>query len=341
MEIKFPILPNEIIREILLFRSYQSLYDKLKKLNLDEKVFIELLKGLSGFVFGSFVLSCLLDNDNFNDIDILCIKKDFINPDGKIIIFNNMIRNSIKSFGQKEIKNEEYSPRDICKTCAEFHGDTQLYEYTIKHHLETISFDIVASKNPIEHLKTNAFDLDNIHFDGKKFYIYNDIIKFICFPQFYIKSLRNGIDFEEIYNPECMKCYGYDFENETDINNHKQIDEILLEINDNQNENQNESHLLNNYENLQFRKLDSILYEIKKLITNKKILINQKIKLSWLNEESFKLNVIEFIKLVLSHYNPKKQEKITKYRIIRTFFRIIKNILRGFNCKNLNDYFDL
>ena len=107
------------------------------------------------------------------------------------------------------------------------------------------------------------------------------------------------------------------------------------------NENQNESHLLNNYENLQFRKLDSILYEIKKLITNKKILINQKIKLSWLNEESFKLKVIEFIKIVLSHYNPKKQEKITKYRIIRTFFRIIKNILRGFNCKNLNDYFDL
>jgi len=44
MEIILPTLPNEIIREILLFRSFQSLWDKLKKLEINESAFINLLK---------------------------------------------------------------------------------------------------------------------------------------------------------------------------------------------------------------------------------------------------------------------------------------------------------
>lgn len=187
---QLPTLPREIIREILLFRCHQSFYDKLKALQLDEKVFASLLKNCKGIVFGSFVLSCILDNDNFNDIDILTEK-----------IENNTVRKSIKAFELLEIRREIYEPRYICKVCGNQHlGDKEFYLYTRKHFLPKIKFDFTESSNPKEHLKLNSFNTDFFYFDGKQFCGIDNLVKFICFPAFKIQNVKGGIDFEMLYD---------------------------------------------------------------------------------------------------------------------------------------------
>lgn len=71
-------LPREIVREILLFRAQRSLERKLKSHGFN-------LIGMRTFfslfnirIFGSFILSCLLDNDDYGDIDMIVSEKHWV-----------------------------------------------------------------------------------------------------------------------------------------------------------------------------------------------------------------------------------------------------------------------
>lgn len=101
-------------------------------------------------------------------------------------------------------------------------------------------------------------------------------------------------------------------------------------------------HLGDNYEAQMFHKrLAEIYTGLSQFIKNNEFPKNSLVTFSWLKAQDFSLEINDFIKLVLGHYNPQVKEEITNYRIMRTFFRIVKNMFRGLYCTNVTDFFDV
>ena len=323
MEI-FGQLPIDIIKIIIEFRAYQSIIDKLQKWNVNIDIFFKLLKEHNGFIFGSFVLACLLDSNDYNDIDI-------IHPPWK----NQIIGSIIGSFGLKE-SDSKYTPRSICKNCGKICGDSELFKYKRSHLFENgLKMDFVESNNVMEHIGKNSFDIDKIYFDGYKFHFVGDLLKFVSFPSFHIIDLKKGIDFQFIYDPWSMNC-----ETTNKRKKHWDESEEILDMEEGEEISFDKpTHLNEDYESdtLTYSAFDSLQLNRDQL----KTIIKNKFYFSWFKKKHLDLEVNLITELILKHYKQKgKYLEIGKYRLTRSFFRIIKLKSRGFICSNQNLFFD-
>ena len=208
-DIKLPQLPIEIIKIILIFRVHQSFYDKCKNLEINALEFCEFLKKKNAVVFGSFIVACLLDNDNFGDIDILISKpitEDYLNPFG-----NNLKKGFDPKLFTKPfigigpmgcvLKMCECMSTTRCLIIPKCFIPKSRKFYIEKS--EAVKFDFVEVENVKNHLDEIWSDMDNIHFNGIDFISKISIERFIFNPRFKLKSIQSGTNFEKIYSCEC------------------------------------------------------------------------------------------------------------------------------------------
>lgn len=304
------MLPKFLIKRILIFRAHAWLTQLCKDFSINESELRNFLNNNGAVCFGSFITSCLLNSNGFNDIDIMT-------PDKKLN--NYQVRQSIKKIASTTsddslIMDQKhlYCPREICSDCAKFNEDQELFTYHRIHHITPeLSFDIIETKDIQQHLTNSTFDTGVIYFDGINFHLGNiDLLSFVLSPSFKIISLTKGINFEFFYDPWCAFCREFDHKNAR----YEFADESEYKR--------------------QYPKITSQLKNIQSLWKDE---LNC---FSWMNFDSLNLPILEFMKLCFSHFRRDKMTNITTfYKITRVTLRILKNCFRGMKCKNVDEFY--
>lgn len=307
------MLPKSIIKKILIYRAHSWLTKLCDELSINEAELKNFLKSNNSVCFGSFAIACLLNTNHFEDIDIMI-------PDQKLK--NYQVRQSIKQIAMLttdeslfEDQKTLYTPRDICSQCAKNNEDDQLFTYLRIHRLSpNLKFDIIETKSIDQHLRNGTFDTGIIHFDGINFNLGSiDIISFITSPSFRIISITKGINFELFYDPWSLYCF----------------------------HDENGSHLNAKYEFEEDREqhFSKIITQLKSVKALWKDELNC---FSWITQQSLDLPIHDLMKLCFSHFRRDKMTNLTTfYKITRVTLRILKNVLRGQRCLNLNEFYSI
>jgi hypothetical protein len=193
-------LTHRLEKKIILLRAHQWMRDQCIKMHINLENLNDFLKETQGVIYGSFVLSCLLNTTNFNDIDI-CVKQ----------IKNNDIRAAFSKILVEPscVEKEEFTPRYICVSCGPELGDTEGFQYHVMLHTTFVSIDILQTKDPIlQHLNLGTFSLSSLYYDGVDFCFPPDfnLLDFVQDPKFKIHSFVGSINFETIYDPWSYPC---------------------------------------------------------------------------------------------------------------------------------------
>lgn len=303
------MLTKTTIKKILLSRANDWLSHLCEKYSIDESEFRAFLKNNDGVCFGSFVIACLLNSYDFDDIDIMI-------PNERLKNFQ--VRQSIQKISRATPDNFSmldqkslYCPREMCDHCAVANEDDQLFTYHRVHNIsQDLRFDIIETKNIKQHLTNSTFDTGIIHFDGVNFHFDGiDLISFVTSPSFNIVSITKGINFEFFYDPWSSICRTDDHLNA----NYEFKEETLYH---------------------QFPKIESQLESLKKIWKDE---LNC---FTWLPRTSLDLPIHELMRLCFSHFRRDKMTNLTTfYKITRLTLRILKNVFRGMKLKNLNEFY--
>jgi hypothetical protein len=303
------MLPKSITKKILIKRANDWLSHLCNRYFINESEFRSFLKNNDAVCFGSFVIACLLNTHDFDDIDIMI-------PNERLT--NYQIRQSIQRIttttedtlilDQKSL----YCPRYMCDHCANVNEDEQLFTYHRVHNIsQELRFDIIETKNIRQHLTNSTFDTGIIHFDGVNFNFDGfDLISFVASPSFRIISITKGINFEFFYDPWASIC---------NANAHSDAKYEFVE------------------DSTFFKGFPKIESQVKSL---KKIWKNELNCFSWFHYSSLFLPILDLMKLCFSHFRRDKMTNLTTfYKITRLTLRILKNVFRGIKLKNMNEFY--
>ena len=229
-------LLKEIWNEIFLFRAHLSLKRKLNEFGIKIEDFDVFLKLINARLFGSVIISCLLDNDNFDDFDI-AYKIDHQFPALKVQTKHNFKNKEFWTFESQriivlkkclfennhvKILEVQKEPHDYCGECNTEIQCPSVFDTRLEIKIETtnskiLHFDFIGTKDISCHIKYRCFDIEQIYYENGRFHFPQgfNLVSFCTFPTFKIESIENGLEFEKIYDFTPQKC---------DYTNHKSKD---------------------------------------------------------------------------------------------------------------------
>lgn len=353
--------PKDVVGEILLFRANQSIARKLQSHGFELSTMHQFFSIFKVRIFGSFVLSCLLDNDDYHDIDMIVDEerltwkeiephvkgssfKQRKSPDWDWYSFRTTGQHLFgKYLFQKDIKwnRTNASPNTICshhEKQLSYDSDVHNYHtcYEITNAEKPISLDVTHTKKIDIPITKAAFDIDQIWWDGEFHFPKNfDLTRFVAYPRFTIDSWSNGFHFEQIYSFSFCPVCDNEFGCAPELNSkcEFEVDGKLV---------------CNTYPWYEY-------YELPNVFAWKKFTLPRVFSLvaKWLNLEELQSiinhssrNVVKGIKYtpdetlmmdrIATHI--RVDEFCSDYRKCKTFLRVLRLMGKGYFCRNLKNF---
>jgi hypothetical protein len=317
-------LPLPIIQIILLERAKLWLKDIVASNNLDYDALIDMLQDINGNIFGSVVLSSLLNTHNYNDLDILHRKTE-----------NKTVRDHIERIAGERTphERERYAPIDFCDDCCSVLGIRDRGKYHRTHTTKDgFVIDMTEVDNePNEYLKHRAFNTDTISFDGENFRFQDNspefLIKFVCRPSFSIERLQ-CLEFERPYDGWGEVCSVWNSPNEDETEEDRWPRPALRRKCHGKKYDCAAAMDGGSLEERMLGRLKSVRLSLNE----------QNNPLKWIVQHLFK-PVDELQEICVQRYIGK--EDPTSYRVLKIVLRILKHTNRGILCRNAADHFDV
>lgn len=118
-------LPEAALEELVQVRTKRRMRDALTRRGVNFDALCEFVETVGGVVFGSCPLACVLDQDWFDDVDVMV-------PE----VGNDVVRLWGKRIFPGQRTTEIYIPRYVCSHAAVANGDPELFSYHREHRTE-------------------------------------------------------------------------------------------------------------------------------------------------------------------------------------------------------------
>ncbi|AYV85754.1 MAG: hypothetical protein Satyrvirus36_12 [Satyrvirus sp.] len=290
----------------------------------------EFLKNNNGIVFGSFLIACLLNNELYNDIDIM------INREGKtnkelLLSFN-------KIFDEKHCPGIDEYTRDPC--CVQVKDYELTYHFILK--TPTIKIDLLCCKNDPKDLVTKyiEFDVSRTYFDGTLLHTTIDVNEFVSDPKVTILE-PHTYGFDIIYDPWALVTMFYGISNEeyAKLLSKGTLDNVLS-IMANVNDISDFGGYVDFFRKPKYnRKLKYIISEEDKNKYFRTDGPDNYCKHTIRKRNFYCIQIIKMYQDLMKNYVGPLNINTTPYRIYKLLFRCLKFIRRGIRITNFNDFF--
>lgn len=290
--------------EILLYRCYASLRTKLREYHISYDALLKYLKEKDAVISGYFVIACLLDSDEYGDLDIFHPRRHEELKENECATFNRVFEREYV-IGTYE-KNIAGLPK---KTISEMVHYVRKLQVTPTKTLDLVETPCDARLFITKH---SNFDFLVAWFDADGFHFPFDLSQWV-FGGCKARLLKVGnLEFESYYDP-----WGFE-EEETSCTSDSGI-----EIN---------SPPFFKWTD-QCRNLAKLAAETKMTTPYRNYLPRTPLK----NKNLYDLCAVFMYCLRLRY---KGKEKVTDFRLLKTFSRTLKYTTRKITITNISDFFD-
>jgi len=303
-------IPNEVINIILYEKWMQILQDKLKnKFNINYQRFVTFLKDYNAIISGYFLISCLFNDEYYDDLDIYHEYGQKNNDEQQYINFCAAFN---KVFDDDIADKLDYYKTPIC--C---YGLDDIIKYRRKVTINDKYIDLVKTPyNPIKFITEKSnFDFLKCWFDGNQINSFFDIRNFMLInPKASILECGSA-NFEEYYD----FCESYVLES-TDKQDYLLKYDIGCDPIDFYQDG------MNNYTPSAIEMYNKVCNLAQYQFKHSSLINN-------VNLNTIELFFIHARSIYVGN------EKCTDYRIAKLLYRVLKYSYRGINITNVSEYF--